>query len=148
MSGTTVSENSKGTSGCSNFIFIPPPKGTNLVQKNIELQGKVADLDNTINELQGKVDYIIDGGESDIGLESTVVRVIDNEIKILRPGKITKEDIEKDINYKEHIKNVVKNKKIDMNFKKILPHIIAVVAFIVVSFVFFSPVIYTNRYEK
>jgi len=48
-----------------------------------------------INELQGKVDYIIDGGESDIGLESTVVRVIDNEIKILRPGKITKEDIEK-----------------------------------------------------
>jgi len=33
MSGTTVSENNKGTSGCSNFIFIPPPKGTNLAQK-------------------------------------------------------------------------------------------------------------------
>ncbi len=28
------------------------------VQKNIELQGKVADLNNTINELQGKIDTI------------------------------------------------------------------------------------------
>ena len=45
------------------------------------------------NELDEKVDAIIDGGISDIGLESTVVKVIDGVPEILRPGKITKEDI-------------------------------------------------------
>ena len=45
------------------------------------------------NELDGKVDAIIDGGMVDIGLESTVVKVINGVPEILRPGKITKEDI-------------------------------------------------------
>lgn len=62
-------------------------------------------LQDIIEELKNKVDYILDGGESDIGLESTVVRVIGDEVRILRPGKITKEDIEK----------VVSNVQIDKN---------------------------------
>lgn len=45
------------------------------------------------DELDGKVDAIIDGGMVDIGLESTVVKVINGIPEILRPGKITKEDI-------------------------------------------------------
>lgn len=45
------------------------------------------------NEFDGKVNYIIDGGESRIGLESTVCKVIDNVPTILRPGFITREDI-------------------------------------------------------
>ena len=52
-------------------------------------------IEDILDELDGKVDYIIDGGKVDIGLESTVVRVIENTVHILRPGKITKEDIEK-----------------------------------------------------
>ena len=48
-----------------------------------------------LKEFDGKVSTIIDDGMVDIGLESTVVRVIDNKVRILRPGKITKEDIEK-----------------------------------------------------
>jgi len=51
---------------------------------------KVSDI---YDEFKGKVDYIIDNGESVIGLESTVVKVIDNVPVILRPGFITKEDI-------------------------------------------------------
>lgn len=47
------------------------------------------------NELEEKVDAIIDGGISEIGLESTVVKVINGVPEILRPGKITKEDIER-----------------------------------------------------
>lgn len=46
-----------------------------------------------IDELEDKVNYIIDGGNCNIGLESTVVMVIDGVPTILRPGKITKEDI-------------------------------------------------------
>lgn len=53
---------------------------------------KVSDIK---KEFDDKVNYIIDGGESKIGLESTVVKVINNIPTILRPGFITKEMIEK-----------------------------------------------------
>lgn len=52
-------------------------------------------VEDILQELDGKVEYIIDGGKVDIGVESTVVRVIENKVHILRPGKITKEEIEK-----------------------------------------------------
>ena len=51
-------------------------------------------VDDIIDELDGKVDYIIDSGKVDIGVESTVVRVVDGIVHILRPGKITPEDIQ------------------------------------------------------
>lgn len=44
-------------------------------------------------ELEGKVSAIVDGGKTQIGLESTVVKVIDEVPVILRPGKVTPEDI-------------------------------------------------------
>ena len=46
-------------------------------------------------ELEGKVSAIVDGGETPIGIESTVVKVIDEIPVILRPGKVTPEEIEK-----------------------------------------------------
>lgn len=51
-------------------------------------------VDDIIEELDGKMDYIIDSGKVDIGVESTVVRVVDGIVHILRPGKITPEDIQ------------------------------------------------------
>lgn len=52
-------------------------------------------IEDIIDELDGKVDFVIDAGKVDIGLESTVVRVVDNIVHILRPGKITPEDMKK-----------------------------------------------------
>lgn len=46
-------------------------------------------------ELEGKVSAIVDGGETPIGLESTVVKVVDEIPVILRPGRVTPEQIEK-----------------------------------------------------
>ncbi len=43
-----------------------------------------------IEDLDGKVDMIIDGGCCDIGLESTVIDLTSDTPTILRPGKITK----------------------------------------------------------
>lgn len=43
------------------------------------------------NDLNGKIDMIIDGGSCDFGIESTVVEVLDDKVTILRPGSITKE---------------------------------------------------------
>ena len=56
------------------------PSGTNVLDIEEEFSEKIA--------------YIIDGGDSTIGLESTVCKVIDGIPTILRPGFITKEDIE------------------------------------------------------
>lgn len=47
-----------------------------------------------VNDLNGRVDYIIDGEECEIGLESTVVDMTGDYPVILRPGAITLEDIQ------------------------------------------------------
>ena len=47
-----------------------------------------------IEDLSGKVDVIIDGGDCDFGLESTIVSLVDeNKPVLLRPGKITPREI-------------------------------------------------------
>ena len=51
-------------------------------------------VEDIIEELDGKVEYIINGGKVDIGVESTVIRVVDGIVHILRPGKVTRENIE------------------------------------------------------
>ncbi len=46
--------------------------------------------EHVIDDLSGKVDIIIDGGECDIGLESTIVSIGDDgSLTLLRPGGIT-----------------------------------------------------------
>lgn len=60
---------------------------------NVSGRPSGTNITDILDELKDKVDVIIDGGNTDIGLESTVVRVIDNIPTILRPGKITPEDI-------------------------------------------------------
>ena len=49
-------------------------------------------------DMNGKIPLIIDGGESDAGVESTVISVLEDTPVILRPGIVTKEDIEKVLN--------------------------------------------------
>lgn len=46
-------------------------------------------------ELKGKLNYIVDGGQCEFGIESTVISFVDDNIKILRPGFITKKEIQK-----------------------------------------------------
>ena len=47
-------------------------------------------VDHVIEDMNGKVDAILDGGESDLGLESTILLPKgDNEVVLLRPGAIT-----------------------------------------------------------
>jgi L-threonylcarbamoyladenylate synthase len=41
------------------------------------------------DNLGGAIDYIVDGGPCEVGLESTVVSLLDETPRILRPGAIT-----------------------------------------------------------
>ncbi len=45
-------------------------------------------------DMDGRVDMILDGGPCEVGLESTIVKIeSDNTLTLLRPGKITPEDL-------------------------------------------------------
>lgn len=65
-----------------------------------------------IEDLAGKIDMIIDGGEVEIGLESTIVDVTGDNPVILRPGFITKEMLEQVVGLVEIDKAILeKNQK-------------------------------------
>ncbi len=46
-------------------------------------------------DLNGKIPLLIDGGECEVGVESTVIAVGEDSVEILRPGKITAEQFQK-----------------------------------------------------
>lgn len=46
------------------------------------------------DELGPAVGVILDGGDSPIGLESTIVSCLDNEVRLLRPGFITRSELQ------------------------------------------------------
>ena len=84
--------------------------GVPIAAPSANISGKPSgtNLDDILDELKNKVDYIIDGGICEFGLESTVVKVVNNVPHILRPGKITPEEIKKvtgSVVIDEHILN-------------------------------------------
>lgn len=83
-------------------IRMPSHRVANLLIKescpisapSANLSGKLSPTkaQHVIHDLNGKIDAIIDAGKTDIGLESTVLDLISTP-KILRPGKITYEEL-------------------------------------------------------
>lgn len=45
--------------------------------------------DDVLEDMNGKIDMILDGGPCDIGVESTIVSLRDDQIVLLRPGAVT-----------------------------------------------------------
>ena len=82
-----------------------------------------------IEDMDGRIDMIIDGGSCDIGLESTVIDVTTLSPVILRPGGVTFEDIYKlfpDVSYDKHltldtITDTVKPRSPGMKYKHYAP---------------------------
>ncbi len=64
-----------------------------------------------LNDLSGKISTIIDGEQCDVGLESTVLSIEGEHPVILRPGTITKQDIERVLNKQVVISGSVLNEK-------------------------------------
>ena len=57
---------------------------------NISGSPSATNASHVIDDMMGRVDMIIDGGDSDFGLESTIVKLDgDASLTLLRPGKIT-----------------------------------------------------------
>lgn len=93
--------------------------GIPIAAPSANVSGKPSgtNIDDIKYELGDKVECIVDGGDCDIGIESTVVKVDNKVVKILRPGKITPKDIEElglKVEIDKHIFSDVKaNEKIE-----------------------------------
>lgn len=71
--------------------------GVPIVAPSANLSGNPTGtkIDRIIEELGDRVDYILDCGDIENGKESTIIKVENEKIIILREGKITKEELEK-----------------------------------------------------
>lgn len=47
------------------------------------------------SELGERISWIIDGGDCSVGVESTVVLILDSEVQVLRPGQVSKDMLER-----------------------------------------------------
>lgn len=70
--------------------------GTYIAAPSANLSGRPSPTkaEHVIEDLSGRVEMIVDGGDSDIGLESSIIDLSGEVPMILRPGYITKEDFE------------------------------------------------------
>ena len=71
--------------------------GVPIAAPSANISGRLSptEAETVIREMTGRIDMIIDGGESDIGLESTIVKADGDGVKLLRPGGITLEMLAK-----------------------------------------------------
>lgn len=82
--------------------------GVPVAAPSANLSGKPSPTrgQHVIDDLSGRVDMIVDGGKSQLGLESTVLDVSSDIPCILRPGSITRSMIEEivgQVNYDAHL---------------------------------------------
>lgn len=76
--------------------------GEPLVAPSANLSGHPSPtcVQDVLEDLNGKIKYVIDGGECEVGIESTVISLFHSVPTLLRPGKITREMLEDALNQK------------------------------------------------
>ncbi len=77
--------------------------GIPIVAPSANLSGSLTGtkIENIVNELGCKVDYILDCGDIESDIVSTIVKVEDEKANIIREGKIAKEELAKIVPLKE-----------------------------------------------
>lgn len=82
--------------------FPSNPVAHQLIKKSAPLAAPSANLSGSpsptnakhvADDMNGRIDAIIDGGECDVGVESTVITLATNPPRLLRPGGITLEQL-------------------------------------------------------
>ena len=70
--------------------------GGPLVAPSANLSGRPSPtcVRDVMEDLKGKVRYVIEGGDCAVGIESTVISLFHSKPTLLRPGAITKEELE------------------------------------------------------
>lgn len=71
-----------------------------------------------LNQLQGKIPYILDGGACENGIESTIVGLDNEQLIVYRLGGISLEQLENVIGYRPPIKNHTENQPLTSGMVK------------------------------
>jgi len=66
-----------------------------LSSANISGNPAPCSVDDVLKDLEGKIDMVVDGGKTSVGVESTVLDATSLPFEVLRKGAIAKEDIDK-----------------------------------------------------
>lgn len=95
-------------------VFVAAPSA------NISGKPSPTIAEHVVQDMNGKIDMIIDGGKATLGLESTIIDLSSDQPMILRPGAITKEMLEHVIGTVEYDPVVLK-KSPDLNIRPKAP---------------------------
>lgn len=78
------------------FLKVLKNLGRPVAAPSANIFGRISptNADDVFKELNGKINYILDGGRSKVGIESTIISFLNNKITILRPGFVTAAEIE------------------------------------------------------
>ncbi len=70
--------------------------GTLIAAPSANLSGSPSPTEakHVLNDLNGRIDAVLDGGSCEVGLESTVISLVGDRPRLLRPGGVTVEEIE------------------------------------------------------
>ena len=61
---------------------------------NISGKPSPTSFSHVVSDMEGKISAIVDGGDCLVGVESTVLSAVDDELILLRPGGVTPKEIE------------------------------------------------------
>lgn len=76
--------------------FLAEKTGRPLAAPSANTSGRISPTraEDVIADLEPSLSYVIDAGPCTVGIESTIVGLIDDQPRLLRPGGLTREDIE------------------------------------------------------
>ena len=85
--------------------------GCPIAAPSANISGGVSPVsaEHCVKDLNGRIDAIIDGGQCKVGLESTIVLTTSETPRLLRPGLITKAQIENCLNCKIDVDDAILN---------------------------------------
>ena len=89
------------------FLEVLKKSGVPVAAPSANIFGSISPTtaNDVIKELNGKINYILDGGKCKVGIESTVVSFTGGKPVILRPGFITQSQIEEVLGYSIAVKS-------------------------------------------
>jgi L-threonylcarbamoyladenylate synthase len=88
--------------------------GTPLVAPSANLSGRPSPTtaQDVLEDMKGKIPLILDGGPCRVGIESTVIDITTSTPTILRPGHITRDQIEQVI--RQPVQTLLTNKQLEI----------------------------------
>lgn len=94
---------------CRVALALVEASGVPIAAPSANLSGRPSPTrpEDVLADLEGKIDMILDGGPAEVGVESTILSLAGEQPVLLRPGGVTKEEIEAVLNQRVIVPDAV-----------------------------------------